>query len=908
MKSVLAFLPLVAAVPVPRIELDLSGTHGEKLDQSIYRAHDLGTAQPDGSKVLSRQDWTERCPAGAATTTTQCPFPIAKAFDHQDKAVQVTTRVFLVDVNGRTCGAANPDYAPCANLCHDKDTCEVTTVEFGQRSTFLFKYDAKDAAGNHAEQVVFALILDDATKPTLEICGAEAETIEAASKTWGLCKDNMAGTRADDNIDNVITDDITYSIETLDGGSSTYDCRDQSWKEYLDDTTGDACAVKHLKTNKVGRFLVSFKVCDEAGVYGENSQNNCKGATKAVLIKDTLAPWIDVKGAEPTLHECGIAYTDQSADVFDLLDTCGNGEADCAGISPPRNLNAAEYFSATGAVDSATVADYTITYKAHDYANNEAAPKTRTVEVRDTTKPVVTRVGNAEETHYACDPNHPTRDTNHPQHDASNTNAVETGACPGLVDPASSVTCTDTCAPAVITPVRTWNRNFNEKVLGDYIRTYTCTDAAGNADSVTRKFTIVDEEDPVIQIMGSDDETYDASNTVEYTDKGATCEDYVDGVLSHAVEVSGQVVNMRVPGTYTISYDCEDLSKNQAKQMHRTVTVQDISRPVITLLGQQVINVEAGFEYVDAGATASDDLDGDISHHIWTDGDTVTTSNAFYSLRSCREISAKMPGAAKSGSYYITTYVTAKQAYQRTLVHCDMLSKNAAGVAVGYTYYPCDECNAVVPYGSAAGDCAKFGLKMAKFAADDANTKAYAKKTFGDDYFADSSTTEYLCSTNDQDIALTNAFNAHSHSITHDKITRAETGKYVIFYHVSDSSGNAEESSPSRTVIVRDTLPPVITLHLHQDLIHTSDASQHGLSGEVNPAGLAAVNDNLRTTTAPNLSGPNSFPATSKTGLMAEEASTSSVNGWVIGAVASTITGLALLSMTSRKVATTVEV
>merc|ERR1719409_2494234 len=99
MKSVLAFLPLAAAMQPPRIELNLDGVE--------HLAQNLGTKQPDDTAVLSRQDWTERCPAGASTTTAQCPFPVAKAFDHQDQAVQVTTRVFLVDVNGKTCGAAN---------------------------------------------------------------------------------------------------------------------------------------------------------------------------------------------------------------------------------------------------------------------------------------------------------------------------------------------------------------------------------------------------------------------------------------------------------------------------------------------------------------------------------------------------------------------------------------------------------------------------------------------------------------------------------------------------------------------------------------------------------------------------------------------------------------------------------
>merc|ERR1712072_878648 len=113
-----------------------------------------------------------------------------------------------------------------------------------------------------------------------------------------------------------------------------------------------------------------------------------------------------------------------------------------------------------------------------------------------------------------------------------------------------------------------------------------------------------------------------------------------------------------------------------------------------------------------------------------------------------------------------------------------------------------------------------------------------------DDYFpnAASNTTEYFCGTNDEaleephlswdgtDVAATNDHTL----IDHEEISRAEAGKYIIHYHVSDSAGNpeCEGGSPSRTVIVRDTLPPVITLHLKGDLIHTSAADQTGLGGE----------------------------------------------------------------------------
>ena len=107
----------LAASAAPRIELDLAGVN-EKLATPIFRSHDLALSQPDGTAVVSRQDWSERCPAGKGTTLAQCPFPVAKAFDHHDKVIKVKTRVFLVDVDGNTCGTGD-DHDKCKALCGD---------------------------------------------------------------------------------------------------------------------------------------------------------------------------------------------------------------------------------------------------------------------------------------------------------------------------------------------------------------------------------------------------------------------------------------------------------------------------------------------------------------------------------------------------------------------------------------------------------------------------------------------------------------------------------------------------------------------------------------------------------------------------------------------------------------------
>ena len=59
----------------------------------------------------------------------------------------------------------------------------------------------------------------------------------------------------------------------------------------------------------------------------------------------------------------------------------------------------------------------------------------------------------------------------------------------------------------------------------------------------------------------------------EYTDDGATCSDNEEGDISNQVEVSGQVVNMSVPNTYEIYYNCSDGEGNAAQTLKRTVVV-----------------------------------------------------------------------------------------------------------------------------------------------------------------------------------------------------------------------------------------------------------------------------------------------------------------------------------------------
>ena len=129
---------------------------------------------------------------------------------------------------------------------------------------------------------------------------------------------------------------------------------------------------------------------------------------------------------------------------------------------------------------------------------------------------------------------------------------------------------------------------------------------------------VVDTTPPVITLLGVNPVT--VAQGAVYTDAGATALDNVDGDITANI-VTVNPVNTAVIGTYTVTYDVSDAALNPATQVTRTVNVvavADVTPPVITLLGANPVTVAQGAVYTDAGATALDDVDGDITANIVT--------------------------------------------------------------------------------------------------------------------------------------------------------------------------------------------------------------------------------------------------------------------------------------------------
>lgn len=188
-----------------------------------------------------------------------------------------------------------------------------------------------------------------------------------------------------------------------------------------------------------------------------------------------------------------------------------------------------------------------------------------------------------------------------------------------FVDP--GVTATDNIDGDITAKVIA-KSNVNPNVLGTYQVTYNVTDAAGNiATQKTRTVKVVDSVKPVVTLIGSKYLSIPVFST--YTELGATSTDNYDGDMTSKIVMRGSV-NTSITGTYYITYTVTD-SSGKIGVATRVVKVIDYTKPVLTISGDSTVSLKVGSAYADAGATANDNYDGDLTAKI-TAVSTVNTS------------------------------------------------------------------------------------------------------------------------------------------------------------------------------------------------------------------------------------------------------------------------------------------
>jgi hypothetical protein len=332
-----------------------------------------------------------------------------------------------------------------------------------------------------------------------------------------------------------------------------------------------------------GHRQITFSVADD----GMPSATDSETVTITIEAADTTAPVINLLGIDPALVETGAPYLDAGATAVD----------DVEGVVAVTQKNP---------VNSTISGTYTVTYSASDSSGNTASAS-RTVVVADSTPPVITLNGSA-------------------------TIHVEQGT--SYEDPgASAMDSID--GPVTVTASNPVDGNL----AGVFDIIYQAVDSSGNIAQASREVHIRDTIAPLLTVQGPNPVTVAQGDP--YNDAGATAHDSVDGTLA---VTTLNAVDHHAVGEYLVQYSVADAAGNSA-QGSRLVRVVDLTAPVISLLGPGDVVLSHGDPYVDAGATAQDNQDGDISSLIDV-GNTVDTS---------------IPG------YYTVTYNVMDQAGNRAM-------------------------------------------------------------------------------------------------------------------------------------------------------------------------------------------------------------------------------------------------
>ena len=476
----------------------------------------------------------------------------------------------------------------------------------------LFTVTASDAAGNVSEVSEAVSITrdntaapSDTTRPSVAISSfpvmaniVNGDTVNATTLRYeALFDEAVSGFEIDD-----ITVSGTAGVTTASGLTGA----------------GRFHQFEVLRGNLDGTVIVSIA----AGAAQDAADNFNTASDEYTLTIDTTPPTITLNGDAALTIVSGTTYTDAGATASDNI--AGN-------ITASITTTITFAGNTVAAVNTNTAGVYSIAYNVSDAASNPAPAVTRTVTVMpavavtDTTPPTITLLGSATlsiafGTVY------------------TDTGATASDDTDGNIT--ASITTTITFAGNTVAAV-------NPNTAGVYTIAYNVSDTAGNpATPVTRTVTVMptvtDTTPPTITLLGN--ATLSIAFGTAYTDAGATASDNIDGNITASITTTitfaGNTVgaaNPNTAGVYTIAYNVSDMAGNQATPVTRTVTVMpaatvtDTTPPTITLLGNATLFIALGTAYTDAGATASDNTDGNITASITTTitfaGNTVAAVN-----------------------------------------------------------------------------------------------------------------------------------------------------------------------------------------------------------------------------------------------------------------------------------------
>ncbi|MDD4547310.1 MAG: DUF5011 domain-containing protein, partial [Bacilli bacterium] len=155
--------------------------------------------------------------------------------------------------------------------------------------------------------------------------------------------------------------------------------------------------------------------------------------------------------------------------------------------------------------------------------------------------------------------------------------------------------------------------NLNINMPGTYEIRYDVEDSNGNkAPTVIRTIMVSPKDSPIITLNG--DNPLKITLQHEYIEPGATALDPYYGDITADIKIIGNV-NVNEIGVYELIYTVTNKDGKLAIPVSRKVVVEP-PRPEIRLNGDNPTIVYIGNKYTELGATASDEIDGDLTYKI----------------------------------------------------------------------------------------------------------------------------------------------------------------------------------------------------------------------------------------------------------------------------------------------------
>lgn len=159
--------------------------------------------------------------------------------------------------------------------------------------------------------------------------------------------------------------------------------------------------------------------------------------------------------------------------------------------------------------------------------------------------------------------------------------------------------------------------------LGEYTVNFEIDTFIGTC-SKSEKIRVVDTKAPEITLEGEED--YKLSYKKEYEESGYKAQDNYDGDLTDKVVVEKEEID---EAHFNIKYKVIDSSGNKAEKVRRVTIVDDVA-PIITLNGSSSMNLIVNEKYIEKGAKAKDEKDGDLTSKIEIKGKVDTSKAGTY--------------------------------------------------------------------------------------------------------------------------------------------------------------------------------------------------------------------------------------------------------------------------------------